>query len=162
MLRALILSDIHGGDTNLRWLLEQVWRDVGPIDAYLCLGDGVRDFERVEGFIRRRDEHAVMYAVKGNNDWCDAPTKRIITLGGVRIYMTHGHEQQVKRRLDILMDTVRAADCKVGLYGHTHCPNIEMNVPLLVNPGTVMRDRCALLEIEREHPRARLLDYGLV
>ena len=48
MLRALVLSDIHGDDTGLRWLLEQVWKDVGPIDAYLCLGDGVRDFERVE------------------------------------------------------------------------------------------------------------------
>ena len=52
MLRALVLSDIHGEDTTFRWLLEQVWRDVGPIDYYLCLGDGVRDFQRVEGFIR--------------------------------------------------------------------------------------------------------------
>ena len=161
MIRALVLSDIHGEDTNFRWLLEQVWRDVGPIDAYLCLGDGVRDFERVENFIRQRDEHAVMYAVKGNNDWCDAPTSRIIPLGGVNIFMTHGHEQQVKRRLDLLMETVRNAKCAVGLYGHTHSANIEMNVPLLVNPGAVCRDRCALLEIENAHPRARLLDYSL-
>ena len=96
MLRALVLSDIHGEDTNLRWLLERVWQETGPIDAYLCLGDGVRDFERAEDFIRQRDEHAVMYAVKGNNDWCDAPAVRIITLGGVRIFMTHGHNQRVK------------------------------------------------------------------
>ena len=160
MLRALVLSAIHGDATGLRWLLEQVWKDVGPIDAYLCLGDGVRDFERVENFIRQRDEHTVMYAVKGNNDWCDAPTKRIIDLGGVRIFMTHGHEQRVKSTMIYLREAVREADCAVGLYGHTHCPDIEMNVPLIVNPGAVGRDRCALLEIEKGKARARLLDYG--
>ena len=160
MLRALVLSDIHGEEATLRWLLEQVWRDVGPIDAYLCLGDGVRDFERAESFIRQRDEHAVLYAVTGNNDWCDEPTTRIITLGGVRILMTHGHEQRVRYDLSRLMDLVRYAGCDVGLYGHTHSANIEMNVPLLVNPGTVMRDRCALLEIQGGKARARLLDYG--
>ena len=63
MIRALILSDIHGESNNLRWLLEEVWKQVGPIDAYICLGDGVRDFDNAEAFIRRRDEHATMYAV---------------------------------------------------------------------------------------------------
>ena len=161
MVRALLVSDIHGEDTNFRWLLERVWRDVGPIDAYLCMGDGVRDFEHVESFIRKRDAHAVMYAVKGNNDWCDAPVTRIITLGGVKIYMTHGHNQRVKSGLGHLYDAVREAKCAVGLYGHTHCPDIEMNIPLIVNPGAVCKDRCALLEIENGKPRARLLDYSL-
>lgn len=161
MLRALVLSDIHGEDTTFRWLLEQVWRDVGPIDYYLCLGDGVRDFQRVEGFIRQRDEHAILYAVKGNNDWCDEPLKRIVLMGEVRVFMTHGHEQRVKFGLRDLYAAVRGADCAVGLYGHTHCPDIEMNVPLLVNPGAVCKDRCALLEVEGKRARARLLDYGI-
>lgn len=160
MLRALVLSDIHGEDTTLRWLLERVWKETGPIDAYLCLGDGVRDFERAESFIRERDEHAVMYAVKGNNDWCDAPLMRIITLGGVRIFMTHGHNQRVKSSLYYLQDAVRDAKCDVGLYGHTHSANIEMNAALLVNPGAVCSDRCALLEIRDGKPYAKLLSYG--
>ena len=160
MLRALVLSDIHGEETTFRWLLERVWQETGPIDAYLCLGDGVRDFERAERFIRERDEHAVMYAVKGNNDWCDAPLTRIITLGGVRIFMTHGHNQRVKSTMYYLQDAVRDAKCDVGLYGHTHCADIEMNVPLLVNPGAVCSERCALLEIEKGHARARLLNFG--
>ncbi len=161
MLRALVLSDIHGYDTVFRWLLEQVWRDVGPIDAYLCLGDGVRDFDRVESLIRQRDAHALMYAEKGNNDWCDAPVRRIIELGSVRIFMTHGHDQRVKSNLYKLQDEVRDAGCTVGLYGHTHCPDIEMSTALLVNPGAVCLDRCALLEIENGKARAKLLDYGL-
>lgn len=160
MLRALVLSDIHGEEANLRWLLEQVWKEFGPIHAYLCLGDGVRDFERAESFIRRRDEHALMYAVKGNNDWCDESSFRIIELEGVRIFMTHGHNQRVKSSLYYLQDAVRDANCAVGLYGHTHSANIEMNVPLLVNPGAVCSDRCAILEIEKGRVRAKLLDHG--
>ena len=160
MLRALVLSDIHGDDTGLRWLLEQVWKDVGPIDAYLCLGDGVRDFERVESFIRQRDEHALMYAVKGNNDWCDAPTKRIIDLGGVRIFMTHGHEQRVKSTMDYLISAARTAGADIALYGHTHCADVEYFTPWLINPGAVMNDRCALLEIENGKPHVKMLNLG--
>ncbi len=160
MLRALVLSDIHGEETTFRWMLEQVWKETGPIDAYLCLGDGVRDFERAERFIRERDEFALMYAVKGNNDWCDAPPLRIIELGGVRIFMTHGHNQRVKSTMLYLKDAVREAQCDVGLYGHTHSADIEMNVPLLVNPGAVCSERCALLEIRDGKPHAKLLSYG--
>jgi len=160
MLRALVLSDIHGEENTFHWLLEQVWKETGPIDAYLCLGDGVRDFERAEDFIRRRDEHALMYAVKGNNDWCDAPPLRIIELGGVRIFMTHGHNQRVKSTIYYLEDAVRSANCVVGLYGHTHCADVEMRSALLVNPGAVCRDCCALLEISNGKARARLINLG--
>ena len=100
MTRALIFSDIHGETTTLRWLLEEVWKQVGPIDAYICLGDGVRDFERVEGFIRQRDEHATMYAVRGNNDFAVAPPERmIIEFGGAKMYLTHGHFLKVRSTL---------------------------------------------------------------
>ena len=91
MTRALILSDIHGEENNLRWLLEEVWKTVGPIDAYICLGDGVRDFERAEGFIRNRDAHATMYAVRGNCDFVtNYPDRLVIHLGGLKVYMTTG------------------------------------------------------------------------
>ena len=86
MIRALILSDIHGESNNLRWLLEEVWKQVGPIDAYICLGDGVRDFDNAEAFIRRRDEHATMYAVRGNCDFvANYPERLVIHLGGLKI-----------------------------------------------------------------------------
>ena len=51
-MKAIVLSDIHGDDTTLRVTLEKAWPRTGPVDAYFCLGDGVRDFERVEMFIR--------------------------------------------------------------------------------------------------------------
>ena len=161
MTRALILSDIHGEENNLRWLLEEVWKTVGPIDAYICLGDGVRDFDRAEGFIRNRDAHATMYAVRGNCDFVtNFPDRLVIHLGGLRIYMTHGHIHRVKSGLDYLYGAARAEGVDIALYGHTHRANVEYTSPWMINPGAAENDCCALLEIEGGKARARLLDYG--
>jgi putative phosphoesterase len=161
MLRALILSDIHGETTTLRWLLEEVWKQVGPIDAYICLGDGVRDFDNAEGFIRNRDEHATMYAVRGNCDFTAAhPDRLVIHLGGLKIYLTHGHIHRVKGGLDYLRSAAREAGADIALYGHTHRANVEYTTPWLLNPGAAENDCCALLEIENGKPHVKLLSLG--
>ena len=56
MMRALVLSDIHGEESRLRWMLEETWKMTGKIDGYFFLGDGVDDFAQAENFIRRRDQ----------------------------------------------------------------------------------------------------------
>ncbi len=160
-MRALILSDIHGETTTLRWLLEEVWKQVGPIDAYICLGDGIRDFENVEAFIRNRDEHATMYAVKGNCDFLPgAPDRLVIRLGGLKIYMTHGHIHRVKSGLDYLYSAARAEEADIALYGHTHRANVEYTTPWLINPGAAKDDCCALLEITNGKPHVKLINLG--
>ena len=161
-MRALILSDIHGEVTTLRWLLEEVWKQVGPIDAYFFLGDGIRDFQNAESFIRRRDEHAAMYAVKGNCDFMPGAPERIITsFGGVNIYMTHGHIHRVKSDLTWLRAAAREAGADVALYGHTHVPDEEPGVPMLLNPGAAKDDRCALLEVDDNGKfRTKLINLG--
>ena len=161
MIRALILSDIHGETTTLRWLLEEVWKQVGPIDAYICLGDGVRDFENAEGFIRQRDARATMYAVRGNNDFANHVSDRLtIHLGGLKIFLTHGHMQRVKSTMDYLISTARAQGADIALYGHTHCPDVEYTTPWLINPGAARDDCCALLEIAEGKPHVKLLSLG--
>lgn len=60
MMRALVLSDIHGEESQLRWMLEETWKMTGKIDGYFFLGDGVDDFAQAENFIRRRDPDALM------------------------------------------------------------------------------------------------------
>ena len=67
-MRALVLSDIHGEESRLRWMLEETWKMTGKIDGYFFLGDGVDDFAQAENFIRRRDPDAQMLDVRGNND----------------------------------------------------------------------------------------------
>ena len=161
MTRALILSDIHGEENNLRWLLEEVWKTVGPIDAYICLGDGVRDFERAESFIRSRDEHATMYAVRGNCDFITSyPERLVIHLGGLKIYMTHGHIHRVKSGLDYLYGAARAEGVDIALYGHTHRANVEYTTPWMINPGAAENDCCALLEVKDGKPHVKLINLG--
>ena len=161
MIRALILSDIHGETTTFRWLLEEVWKQTGPIDAYICLGDGVRDFDNAEAFIRSRDPNATMYAVKGNCDFVtDEPDRLTIHLGGLKIFLTHGHVQRVKSGLDYLISAARTAGADVALYGHTHRANVEYFTPWLLNPGAVKDDCCALLEIENGKPHVKLINLG--
>lgn len=161
MTRALILSDIHGESNNLRWLLEEVWKQVGPIDAYICLGDGVRDFDNAEAFIRNRDPHATMYAVRGNCDFAmHHPERLLIHLGGLKIYMTHGHIHRVKAGLDYLYGAARAEGADIALYGHTHRANVEYTSPWLINPGAAQDDCCALLEIQNGKPHVKMISLG--
>ena len=161
MTRALILSDIHGEENNLRWLLEEVWKKVGPIDAYICLGDGVRDFERAEGFIRNRDAHATMYAVRGNCDFVtNYPDRLMIHLDGLKVYMTHGHIHRVKSGLDYLYSAAREAGADIALYGHTHRANVEYTSPWMINPGAAENDCCALLEVKDGKPHVKLINLG--
>lgn len=162
MSRALILSDIHGEDANLRWLLEEVWKQVGPIDTYICLGDGVRSFEGAQAFIRRRDPHAAFFAVRGNCDFAaDDPDRILIPLGGLKVYATHGHIHHVKSGLYALREAAQAAGADIALYGHTHRADVEYTTPWLVNPGAAKDDRCALLEVEDGKPRVELIDLAL-
>ncbi len=160
-MRALVFSDIHGDVTGLRWLLEQVWQQVGPIGHYICLGDGARDFQHVESFIRARDEHALLHIVRGNCDWgADVPDRLVVDIGGIKCLLTHGHLQRVKSTMTYLKDAARDAGCAIALYGHTHAASVEPGVPMLINPGSAADDRCALLEVEDGRPRVKLLAFG--
>lgn len=160
-MRALVMSDIHGEDLTLRWLLEQAWKLVGHVDAYICLGDGVRDFQRVENFIRNHDPYALMYAVRGNCDMAvgDVPERMIIPFGGARLYLTHGHLLHVKQTLARLQLAARQENCSVALYGHTHVRDVDSSGPLLVNPGAAKDCYLALLEVRDGRPQAQLLEF---
>ncbi len=160
-MRALIVSDSHGDLSTLRWLIEMAWKQTGPIDLYICLGDGVREFGHIENFVRERDDHALFYAVRGNNDVAvDAPPRMVIDLGGVKCFLTHGHYHHVKSTLTYLKDAARDAGCSIALYGHTHIADVETGAPMCINPGAAADDRCALLEVTDGRPRVQLLNFG--
>lgn len=160
-MRALVLSDSHGEEHTLRWMLEQAWKTVGPVDAYIHCGDGAWDFARLENFIRARDEHAVMYGVRGNCDFMahDLPDFRHIGFGGARILVTHGHLYGVKSTFARLNDAAREHECSIVLFGHTHKACVETGRALLVNPGSAADGRMALLEVNDGKPRVNLLSF---
>lgn len=77
--------------------------------------------------------------VKGNGDFTGrVPLSRLEKWQGVPVYLTHGHREGVKEGLLGLSLAVRENGCRIGLFGHTHCPAEEggMGVTLL-NPGSL-------------------------
>lgn len=159
-MKAIVLSDIHGDERAFHDALEKAWKDIGLVDAYFFLGDGVRDFQRAEGLIRRHDPHALMYAVKGNNDFgVDAPYSMVVRFGGMGVYLTHGHQERVKETMVDLDRRAFEAGCAIALYGHTHCKDEETRRVMMINPGAARDGRLALLEIEEGQPRVSFLRY---
>ena len=161
-MRALIFSDSHGDEDNLRWMAELMSRR-GPVDAYVHCGDGAQDFERLENYLLALSPRASIYGVRGNCDYFvnDVPWQRVMRLGGVNVLITHGHLHGVKTTLSLLPSAAREMRCGVVLFGHTHRPALEeRDGILLMNPGTAQRGYAALLTVdEAGKPTGELLSF---
>ena len=151
-MRVGVFSDSHGDHEALDELLERM----GALDAVCFLGDVARDAEHLRERLAAMPNQPVLYAVRGNNDYystCTLPWDLLIELGGVRIYMTHGH-----RLVSLMNLAYKAQECgaQVALFGHTHqalCETVQG--VLLLNPGSAGnfcrggRARASMLEINR-------------
>ena len=161
-MRALIFSDSHGDEENLRWMAELMSRR-GLVDAYVHCGDGAQDFERVENYLLTLSPQARIYGVRGNCDYFvhDVPDQRVMRLGTVNVLITHGHLYGVKTTLSLLPRPAKELGCSVALFGHTHRPTLEeRDGILLMNPGTAQRGYAALLTIdEAGKPKGELLAF---
>ena len=145
-MKILIFSDSHGAPSYIRTALRQ---HHGQADAVVFLGDGVLDASAVLG----EYPDIPAYIVRGNCDSAlriraegiDAPEEDVITLGGLRFLILHGHTAGAKSGYGqmLLLAEKRGADGV--LFGHTHMPESRF-VPspadpdkllLLFNPGSV-------------------------
>lgn len=160
MTRLLVLSDSHGDTDNLRWMLEQVWKQHGRIDGYIHCGDGARDFDQVQGMILDRDPRAFLCGVRGNCDFGeDRPLTAVLPVEKTRILVTHGHAFHVKSTTRDLNDEAVRQQCSLALYGHTHTADMEIRGALLVNPGAARDGRAAMVEINGDRVNAELLEF---
>ena len=103
-------------------------------DAVIHLGDCVRDAEDIACAF----PDLPLYNVAGNNDLAvNVPLCQVIELGGARLYLTHGHMENVRWGLSGLLMAARRAGAKAALFGHTHvaCVKREQGV-LVLNPGS--------------------------
>jgi putative phosphoesterase len=132
-MKILVLSDSHAALSFMRRCIDAVKPDV-----VIHLGDHYDDGTAMaEEYLQ-----IPFYQVPGN---CDAhrcfipdPETRLETLGGVRIFMTHGHRHHVKQTLIRLLADARASRADVVLFGHTHstyCQREEDGLWVL-NPGS--------------------------
>lgn len=133
-MRILVISDSHGRNDDVEGVINQV----GHIDMLIHCGD----VERGDQYIRSLVDCPV-YMVAGNNDYnLDLPIKEIIEVEGHRIMITHGHRYQVYRGVAMLRKIAMDEGVDVVMFGHTHCPFIEIQEDLtILNPGSLSYPR---------------------
>ena len=133
VMKLLVLSDSHSA---LRFMRQCV-NAVRP-DAIIHLGDHYDDAVA----IREEFPHIPMHQVPGNCDRfrCPPGTHEVLCydVGGVRLYMTHGHRHNVKYDLGLLLRDARSMGAAAALYGHTHMRDCRQEDDGLwvLNPGS--------------------------
>lgn len=106
-------------------------------DEIIHLGDFYEDGE----VIAQENPGIRVHQVPGNCDRfrCDPtlPMFLCYDIGGVRIFMTHGHLYAVKSSRYRLEAEARARKAAVVLYGHTHEPECRQDEDgmWILNPG---------------------------
>lgn len=145
--KILVLSDSHSGLSFMRECI----RSVKP-DAIVHLGDYYDDGEQMH----EENPQIPLYQVPGNCDRYRCPpfAREILIpiVGGVMLYMTHGHRHNVKMTKTQLLRDARAAGAAAVLYGHTHIADCHQEDDGLwvLNPGSCgsWGGSAGLIEIE--------------
>ena len=133
-MRILVISDSHGSLRNIEKVIE-AQPDAKHI---IFLGDGEKDIEEASYIYDDR----IYHIVKGNCDFLsDRKSSDIVTIGGTKIYFTHGHYMGDVGKL---VETAKANGAKIALSGHTHIAYTNyIDGVHVMNPGsiTVPRDQ---------------------
>ncbi len=130
-MKILVFSDSHGTLSLMRSSIDAV-----QPDAVIHLGDYFRDGQDM----LEEYPQIPFCQVPGNCDMHYSgimdPEIKLLELGGVRIFMTHGHRHGVKMTLHKLLADARAAGAQAVLYGHTHIAHCEnLDGMWILNPG---------------------------
>ena len=129
-MRIVVISDSHGRGS----IVDRIIRREKQAEAIIFLGDVTSD---IEDFTYEYTDKK-FYIVSGNCDrFSDYPYTRVEKIGGLNVFMAHGHTLSVKGGLGVLIQAAKQSDCQIALYGHTHIPNIKYEDGLyIVNPGS--------------------------
>lgn len=134
-MRIIVFSDSHGNTSNMEAAL-----DCQTEARYVIhLGDGVEQLEDISMFYPSKQ----FIYLSGNNDWSsNHPYERLTEIGGIRIFMAHGHTQYVGYSTQRLLDTAKKCGAKIALYGHTHVAEVSYRDGIyIMNPGSIAQPR---------------------
>lgn len=132
-MKILLLSDSHSAMSFMRRSVEAVKPDV-----MIHLGDYADDGQA----LHQEYPKIPFYQVPGNCDryrWDPREPEILMPIiGGVKLYMTHGHRHNVKLHLGALIRDARQSGAQAALYGHTHQADCHQEPDGLwvVNPGS--------------------------
>lgn len=141
-MRIVVISDSHRALGNL---FEIVEKHINDADMFVFLGDIDSDFDSVLDLYPSIKYHRVA----GNNDWSSPyPPQKLITAGGKRILIAHGHTYRVKYGYDDIIRESRSVRADICLFGHTHTQYTNYDNGLyIMNPGAVMSGKYGMVDI---------------
>ncbi len=163
----ILVSDTHGDYTSLIRIFNQYGKNS---DAVLFSGDGLNDFLYIINEALSNKEFQtclppILFYVLGNSDIMRTPItlkkagatfsyeemtevvlkfpeNLFITICGIKILLTHGHNFFVEYNLYDLMNFAKKNECSIAVYGHTHFPlNEKIGNIRLINPGSTKSPR---------------------
>ncbi len=130
-MKIVLFSDSHGNVRNMSRALEKHKNAELVIHLGDCVSDVLRLQELHGGFKYE--------FVQGNNDWARGyPAEKTLELEGKKIFITHGHNYNVKYDYQRIAARGRAAGADAVFFGHTHEPEEFFSEGMLVlNPGSI-------------------------
>lgn len=129
-MKFLVISDTHG-DLNKVY---EVYKTLNSIDAIIHLGDYYKDAQQL-----KKELGIDVISVKGNMDgsYDDSEFKTITTECG-KLYLSHGHIENVKMSYHNIFYRAEEENCIAALFGHTHKAIYkEISGISLINPGSL-------------------------
>lgn len=158
-MRFLVLSDTHRELSKLFAAMDYL-NALSP-DAVIFLGDNVSD-----ALALKTEMHMPFYIVQGNCDGYSAhPATDVVEAEGVRIFICHGHQHDVKESPQRLIWAAQERECSVALFGHTHRQYLDReDGVLLMNPGSLTCPRLCtpglgVLDVKNGQAKGLLLPY---
>lgn len=169
MVRIGVISDTHGSAAAISACIAAA----GEVDGWFHLGDYARDAR-----LLAEKTGKPVYSVTGNCDGfafsatpeirfpdkqTSVSSEAVVTVGGARIFLCHGHTYGVDLGLWTLTCRGEELNCAAALFGHTHRAELSAyGALLLLNPGSPYLPRggskrsFAVLEIENGDVNANI------
>lgn len=124
-----VISDTH----RHHYEIEKAMEKLKNTDILIHLGDNVKDLKDIS----RLYEGSIIN-VKGNCDYSNfIASEKIEVIENKKIFITHGHNYDVKYGLLNLKYKALEVGADIVLYGHTHVSQITFEEGIyFVNPGS--------------------------
>ncbi|UTR15519.1 metallophosphoesterase [Salipaludibacillus sp. LMS25] len=131
-MRALIMSDSHGWENDLKVVVD---RHRAEVDAIFHCGDS--ELSATSPALEN------VFTVRGNCDHgSDFPEEIVETVNGTTFFVGHGHLLNVKMTEMNLIYKGEEASADILCYGHTHIPvATEEKGKIIINPGSMRLPR---------------------
>ncbi len=135
-MKLLLVSDIH---RMTGFLGECLVKEHENVDAVIFTGDGIDAFDNVESLY----SNLKFYKIRGNVDYdSDEEEEKVIELCNKKIFITHGHNYNVKSNLNMLKRRCEELDVDIAFYGHTHTMKDEIiNGIYYINSGSLSGEK---------------------